>query len=174
MTMAKGISSGYVPAAAVAVRESLFEPFTVPGNAFGHLLTFGGNAVAAAGSLANIEIIENEKLADRSAEMGAYLHELVQGLSDHPTVGDIRGGMGLMVGIDLVKNKQTRESWGSEHPFIKTLGARMQERGVITRIWDVIHLAPPLVIEKAELELIVETIDSCLTELEAEYSAEIE
>jgi adenosylmethionine-8-amino-7-oxononanoate aminotransferase len=173
MTMAKGLTSGYAPAGAVAVREEVFEPFCRHGNAINHLLTFGGNAVAAAAASKNIEIIERESLVERSAEMGRYLFELAKGLSSHPTVGDVRGGLGLLCALDLVKNKQTREPWGVSHPFIKTLGLRTQERGMITRVWDVLHLAPPLVITRSECDELIEIVDECLTELEREYAGEI-
>jgi adenosylmethionine-8-amino-7-oxononanoate aminotransferase len=174
MTMAKGLSSGYAPVGAVAVRTSVFEPFTEHGNAIKHLLTFGGHAVAAAAASKNIEIMEREQLVGRSEQMGRRLHELAWGLAHHPTVGDVRGGMGLMCGIDLVKNKETKESFGQDHPFIKQLGLRMQERGLITRVWDVLHLAPPLVISDEELDRILEIADDCLTELEREFAAEIQ
>lgn len=173
MTMAKGLSSGYAPVAAVAVKRSAFEPFTEHGNAIGHLLTFGGHAVAAAAALKNIEILEREELAARSAELGRYLYDLASGLRDHPTVGDVRGGMGLLCGIELVRSKETKENFGTAHPFIKQLALRLQERGLITRVWDVLHLAPPLVISRDELERIVEITDTCLTELEHEFAAEI-
>lgn len=173
MTMAKGISSGYAPAGAVAVRDEVFEPFREHGNAINHLLTFGGNAVAAAAASKNIEIIEREGLVEQSAQMGRYLFELAQGLSSHPTVGDVRGGLGLLCAVDLVKNKETREAWGVSHPFIKNLGLRTQERGLITRVWDVLHLAPPLVITRVECEQMIEIVDACLTELERDYEGEI-
>jgi adenosylmethionine-8-amino-7-oxononanoate aminotransferase len=173
MTMAKGISSGYAPVAAVAVRNEVFEPFTEHGNAFNHLLTFGGHAVAAAAASKNIEIMQREDLPARSAEMGAYLYEQAQGLLAHPSVGDVRGGLGLMCALDLVKDKTTKEAWGVNHPFIKDLGLRTQERGLITRVWDVLHLAPPLVITHAEIDQIIEIVDACLTELEDEHAAEL-
>ena len=173
MTMAKGISSGYAPAAAVAVRSEVFEPFMEHGNAFNHLLTFGGHAVAAAAASKNIEIIQEEGLVERSAEMGSHLFELAQQLRSHPTVGDVRGGLGLMCAIDLVKDKRTKAQWGTDHPFIKDLGLRTQERGLITRVWDVLHLAPPLVVTREELHDMLEIVDSCLGELEAEHAAEI-
>jgi adenosylmethionine-8-amino-7-oxononanoate aminotransferase len=173
MTMAKGISSGYAPMAAVAVRPEVFEPFAEHGSAINHLLTFGGNAVAAAGAKKNIEIIQEEQLAARSERMGKRLIELLSGLDHHPTVGDIRGGAGLLAAVELVKNKDSKESWGSEHPFIKGLALRTQERGLITRVWDTLHLAPPLVVEEDELERIVAIVDECLTEAENEYSGEI-
>jgi adenosylmethionine-8-amino-7-oxononanoate aminotransferase len=78
-----------------------------------------------------------------------------------------------MGAVELVKNKETRESWGADHPFIKGLGLRTQEAGLITRVWDVLHLAPPLVMTEPEMELAVAVIDDCLTELEAEFAAEI-
>jgi adenosylmethionine-8-amino-7-oxononanoate aminotransferase len=151
MTMAKGISSGYAPLGAVAVRDAVFEPFRKHGNAINHLLTFGGSAVAAAAANTNIEIIEREALVERSADTGRYVLELARGLSSHPTVGDVRG-LGLLCALDLVKSKDTREKWGVSHPFIKGLGFRTQERGLITRVWDVLHFAPPLVITRDECD----------------------
>ncbi|HET8674029.1 MAG TPA: aminotransferase class III-fold pyridoxal phosphate-dependent enzyme, partial [Thermoleophilaceae bacterium] len=173
MTMAKGLSSGYAPIGAVAVRDEIFEPFTTHGNALNHLLTFGGHAVAAAAASKNVEIIQREELVARSAESGAYLLELLNGLRHHPTVGDVRGGLGLLCAIDLVKSKETREQWGTQHPFIKRLALETQERGLITRVWDVLHLAPPLVVTRGELERMVEIVDRCLTELEREFADEL-
>ena len=173
MTMAKGLSSGYAPAGAVAVRASVFEPFTRHGNGINHLITFGGHAVAAAAASKNIEIIQREGLVERSAEMGHYLLGLAEGLRSHPTVGDVRGGVGLLTAIDLVKSKRTKEPWGVSHPFIKNLGLRTQERGMITRVWDVLHLAPPLVITRDQCDQIIEIVDGCLTEMEQDHADEI-
>lgn len=174
MTMAKGLSSGYAPIGAVAVRDEVFEPFIQHGHALNHLLTFGGQAVAAAAATKNIEIIEDEELAERSVEMGRYLFGLAEQLRHHPTVGDVRGGLGLLCALDLVKSKRTREAWSATDPFIKGLGLRMQERGLITRVWDVLHLAPPLVITHTECDKMIEIVDECLTELEHEHAREIE
>lgn len=174
MTMAKGLSSGYAPIGAVVARGEIFEPFTESGNSVSHLITFGGHAVAAAGARKNIEIIQDEKLVERSAELGAYLREAANQLATHPTVGDVRGGLGLLVGIELVRGKESKQSWGSGHPFIKGLGMRMQELGLITRVWDVLHLAPPLVVTKAEIDRMVSIIDECLTEQEQEFASLIE
>jgi adenosylmethionine-8-amino-7-oxononanoate aminotransferase len=173
MTMAKGLSSGYAPIAAVAVRPGVFEPFKEKGHEIRHLLTFGGHAVAAVAASKNIEIIEREGLVERSAEMGAYLLELLQGLREHPTVGDVRGGSGLLCAIDLVKSKQTREQWGTTHPFIVALALRTQEKGLVTRVWDVLHLAPPLVVTREECDRMVAIVDECLGELEREFAHEI-
>ncbi len=173
LTMAKGLSSGYAPVAAVAVRSSIFDDFRPSGNALGHLITFGGHAVAAAAALKNIEILERENLVDRSAEMGAYLFELAQQLRSHPTVGDVRGGKGLLCAIDFVKDKSTRETWGTSHPFIKRMALRTQEEGLVTRVWDVLHLAPPFVLTRGEAEQAIAIVDRCLTEAEDEFADEI-
>ncbi|KAA9165527.1 aspartate aminotransferase family protein [Amycolatopsis acidicola] len=173
MTMAKGLSSGYAPIAAVAVRSSVFDDFRPSGRALNHLITFGGHAVAAAGALKNIEILERERLVERSAEMGTYLFELAQGLRSHPTVGDVRGGQGLLCAIDFVRDKETREAWGTSHPFIKFLGLRTQEEGLVTRVWDVLHLAPPFVLTREEAERAIEIVDRCLTEAEHKFADEI-
>jgi len=173
LTMAKGLSSGYAPVAAVAVRSSIFDDFRPSGNALGHLITFGGHAVAAAAALKNIEILERENLVERSAEMGTYLFELAQQLRSHPTVGDVRGGKGLLCAIDFVKDKSTREPWGTSHPFIKRMALRTQEEGLVTRVWDVLHLAPPFVLTRGEAERAIEIVDRCLTEAEEEFADEI-
>jgi adenosylmethionine-8-amino-7-oxononanoate aminotransferase len=173
LTMAKGLSSGYAPVAAVAVRSSIFDDFRPSGNALGHLITFGGHAVAAAAALKNIEILERENLVERSAEMGTYLFELAQQLRSHPTVGDVRGGKGLLCAIDFVKDKSTRETWGTSHPFIKRMALRTQEEGLVTRVWDVLHLAPPFVLTRGEAERAIEIVDRCLAEAEDEFADEI-
>ena len=173
MTMAKGLSSGYAPIAAVAVSDKVFDIFReqkdVP---LGHLLTFGGQAVATAAALKNLEIFEREGLVRQSAEKGAYLLEQLNGLRAHPTVGDVRG-LGLMCGVELVQNKATKQRWGRESGFLKELDRKLTDRGLLTRVWDVVHVAPPLVVTNEELDRIVAIIDESLTELEAAYADQI-
>jgi adenosylmethionine-8-amino-7-oxononanoate aminotransferase len=173
MTMAKGLTSGYAPMGAVAVSEKVFAVFQeqkdVP---LGHLLTFGGHAVAAAAALKNLEIIQRENLVQESAEKGHYLLTQLKELLHHPTVGDVRG-LGLMCGLDMVKNKATKEKWPRNSAFIKTLERRMNEKGLLTRVWEIVHVAPPLVVTYQELDRIVEIIDESLTEAENEFASEI-
>ena len=66
--------------------------------------------------------------------------------------------------------RRQKQAWGTEHPFIKGLALRTQEQGLITRVWDVLHLAPPLVITEPEVERAIEIVDSCLTEMEHEFA----
>jgi len=90
----------------------------------------------------------------------------------HPTVGDVRG-LGLLCGVELVKDKATKERFGRGHPFLKRVAALLDERGVTTRVWDMLHLAPPLVVSTAELDRLVEAVDAALTRAEREFAAEL-
>src|SRR5690625_4889876 len=110
VTMAKGITSGYLPLAATAVRKEIYDTFKGSGeyDHFRHVSTFGGNPAACAVAIKNMEIYEEENLIGRSETMGKRLKESLQEqLEEHPYVGHIRG-KGLLLGIELVKDKATK------------------------------------------------------------------
>jgi adenosylmethionine-8-amino-7-oxononanoate aminotransferase len=173
MTMAKGLSSGYAPIAAAVVRDSVYEIFkeqkTQP---LGHLLTFGGHPVASAAGVANLEIFAEENLVARAEETGKYLGSRLEELRAHPSVGDVRG-IGMMWAAEIVKSKKDKTKWGRDAEFVKRLQQLTMERGLITRIWDVIHFAPPLVTTKEEIDRIVAIVDESLTVAEREFAGEI-
>src|SRR5262249_48036480 len=123
MTIAKGLSSGYAPIAAVVGPPAGVGGGQQGGGPVGPRPASGrvAGAVATAAANKNLEILFREDLVARSAEQGAYLLEQLQGLRSHPTVGDVRG-LGLMAAVELVKSKRTKENWGVRHPFTKTLG----------------------------------------------------
>lgn len=174
MTTAKGITSGYAPMAATIVRPEVFESFKDQKSvAMGHLLTFGGHPVCAVAALKNIQILEEENLVARGAEMGVYLKERLEELRAHPTVGDVRG-VGLLQAIELVQSKSKKAKWGRNHPFAKRVGERMMERGFVTRTWEVMHFAPPLVVTREEIDKMVSIADEALTVAEDEFAKEIE
>jgi hypothetical protein len=173
MTIAKGLSSGYAPIAAAIVRDSVFQIFQEQKQTpMGHLLTFGGHPVAAAAAVKNLEIFDEENLVDRAAEMGAYLGERLEELRSHPTVGDVRG-RGLLWGLDLVTDKSKKSKWPKDHAFTKRIGELNMERGFVTRTWDVMHFAPPLVVTKEEIDRMVTIADEVLSVAEKEFAAEI-
>jgi adenosylmethionine-8-amino-7-oxononanoate aminotransferase len=173
ITMAKGLSSGYAPIAGVAVSDRVFDVFKDKKEvALGHLLTFGGQAVACAAALKNLEIFEREGLVQQSAEKGDYVYERLEGLRSHPTVGDVRG-LGLFCAVELVQNKDTKAKWAKESGFTSKVDERINKKGMLTRTWDVLHVAPPLTTSKEELDRIVQIIDESLTETEAEYADQI-
>ena len=173
MTVAKALSSGYAPIAAAIVRDSVFEIFKekkeVP---FGHLLTFGGHPVAAAGAIKNLEIFDDEKLVERGAETGQYLGERLEELRSHSIVGDVRG-VGMVWALDLVKSKKDKTQWGKDHAIINRLNELNMQGGLITRTWDVMHFAPPLVATRDEIDRMVAIADESLTAVEKEFAAEI-
>jgi len=173
MTMAKGLSSGYAPIAGVGVSDKVFEGFKEKSDvSLGHLLTFGGQAVACAAAIKNIEIFKNENLVQQSAEKGEYLKKQLNELRSHPTVGDVRG-LGLMCGIEIVKNKETKEKFGREHDFLKRVNDTVNEQGLLTRVWDVMHFAPPFVITTDEIDRMVQIADEALTAAENEFASDI-
>src|SRR5215469_2107466 len=173
MTMAKGLSSGYAPIAAVAVGTHLFDEFKKQDVPLAHLLTFGGQAVSCAAALKNLEILRREELPQQSARLGRYLLGLLDGLRHHPTVGDVRG-LGLMCAVELVRDKETKEpfAWGpaaASHPYNRRVGELMEERGLLTRAFMSIQLCPPLVISKEEIDEIVTIVDESLSAAEQEF-----
>ena len=111
VAVAKGISSAYLPIAATVVKNSVFDSFygdPAENRQVAQVNTYGGHPVASAVALRNIEIMEAERLADRAAEMGAYLLDGLRGLMDPKVVGDVRG-KGLLIGVELVKDRATKE-----------------------------------------------------------------
>ncbi len=174
MTMAKGITSGYAPLAAAVVRDSIFDTFKEKGGiAMGHLLTFGGHPVSAAAAIKNLEIFEEEGLVGQAAEKGEYLRTRLEELRSHPTIGDVRG-VGLLCAVELVKSKEKKEGFEKEAPFTKRLAQLIMDAGLITRVWNVVHFAPPLVATREEIDRMVSIVDEALTTAEDEFASEIE
>ena len=166
ITMAKGITSAYLPLSATAVRKEIYEAFkgSEEYDYFRHVNTFGGNPAACALALKNLEIMENEQLFDRSRELGEYLKQsLASQLADHPFVGDVRG-KGLLVGIELVKDKESKEPL--EVNLVNKVIGGCKGKGLIigkngatvAGYNNVLTLSPPLNIETEDLEFIIQTL----------------
>ena len=107
VTMAKGLTSAYLPLSVTAIRKDIYEKFDTgeENSHFRHVNTFGGNPAACAVALKNLEIMERENLFDRSVELGARLRQELDSLHDHPNVGEVRG-LGFLLGIELVEDKE--------------------------------------------------------------------
>src|SRR5262249_46518943 len=112
------------------------------------------------------------KLVENGAEVGTYLGKKLEELRAHPTVGDVRG-VGMLWATELVKSKTEKTRWGRDHSFLKRVNDLLMERGMISRVWDVIHFAPPLTVTKAQIDEIVGATDEALSIAEKEYAAEI-
>lgn len=170
ITCAKGIASGYQPIAATIVNNKIYNAFlSEPGDLshYRHINTYSGHPVATAVALKNIEIIENEGLVTRSAEMGAYMQEQFEQLLEHPNVGEVRS-KGMLFGIEMVNNKKTRES--IDPALINKVIAGTKAEGVligkngntVPGLCNILVLSPPLTITKAEADRIVGAVESGL------------
>ena len=169
ITMAKGLTSGYSPLGAMAVSDRLVEPFLHGENTFLHGITFGGHPVSSAVALANIDVFEKEHLLEHVQKNEPVFRAALETLGDLPIVGDIRGA-GFFYGIELVKDKDTRETFDddeSERLLRGFLSGALYEAGLICRADDrgdpVVQLAPPLICGEEEFDVIVGTLRTVLT-----------
>ena len=173
VAIAKGISSAYLPIAATMVKNSVFDSFygdAAENRQVAQVNTYGGHPVAAAVALRNIEILQEEQLADRSAAVGAYLLDGLRSLMRHRIVGDVRG-KGLLLGVELVKDRVTKEPVGPAQigaivDFCRDDGLLVGRGGGGRRYGNTITLSPPLVITRAECDRIVDTLDRALGTLD--------
>ncbi|MGB9292370.1 MAG: adenosylmethionine--8-amino-7-oxononanoate transaminase [Desulfobaccales bacterium] len=155
MCLAKGITGGYLPLAATLASDEIYRAFLgeyQEFKTFFHGHTYTGNPLAAAVGLASLDIFEKERLIEALVPKIELLTRLLAGMAGHPHVGDIRQ-RGLMVGIELVRDRGSREPW----PPAQRIGHRVilaaRRLGAILRpLGDVIVLMPPLSISPAELE----------------------
>ena len=178
VTVAKGISSAYLPIAATVVRNSVFQSFLGDPSENRQVMqvnTYGGHPAAAAVALRNIEIMMQEQLAERSAENGAYLLDGLRTLTRHTWVGDVRG-QGLYAGVELVTDRASKAVM--PQPQVKKIVERCQELGVIVgrsgggrHLGNTIVLAPPLVLTRAEIDRIVSVLDRVIPEVCPEAAA---
>jgi len=163
MTMSKGITSGYLPLGATAVSERVHEAFARRGAVFAHGETQAGNPLACAAALATLDVLEAEQLVARAQSVGAHLQAGLRRLLDHPHVGDVRG-RGLMLGVELVSDRETR----APVPFptvLATLDACAREGLLVHPAPSGFSLFPPLVLDRAQAERIVATLENVLGRL---------
>ena len=178
ITMAKGMTGGYTPMAAMLVSDNIARVFEKTGAKFINAYTTAGNPVSCAAVLAVIDIIEKEGLVERSARSGEYLHQQArEKLSHHATVGDIRG-KGMLLGIELVKDKKTREPFDPALLASSRVHQRAMENGcmvypvsgVIQGVGgDEIMMAPPFTITNGEIDTALDIINKALTDFENEF-----
>ncbi|MBU4213113.1 MAG: aminotransferase class III-fold pyridoxal phosphate-dependent enzyme, partial [Actinobacteria bacterium] len=170
ITCAKGLTSGYSPLGAMIVSDRVYEPFADGSATYLHGYTFGGHPVSCAVAMANLDIFEREGLNDRVHTLAPAFRTTLEKLLDLPIVGDVRGA-GYFYGIELVKDKATRESFDgeeSERLLRGFLSEALFEAGLYCRADDrgdpVIQLAPPLTIGQGEFDQIESILRSVLTQ----------
>ena len=165
LCLAKGITSGYLPLAATLTTERVFEAFLgAPelGRTFFHGHTYTGNALGAAAALATLDIFEEDDVLAALPEKVSWLVDGLKPLREHPVVGDIRH-WGLMAGIELVANRETKEGFPSGRRAGMAVCREVQRYGVFLRpLGDVIVIMPPLSIQQKEMQQILEAVHKSL------------
>ncbi|GMU79367.1 MAG: acetylornithine aminotransferase [Acidimicrobiia bacterium] len=177
VTLAKGITSGYLPLGASVVADHVYDtivdrlPEQMP---ISHGFTYSGHPVCCAAALANITIIEREELVTNAAEVGEYLlSQLRARLGGFETVGDIRG-VGLMIGIELVADRETKRGFARPHAACTKVEHEAWERGLYCRAMglETVGIAPPLTIDRACADRIVDLLAESIAAMESVFIPE--
>lgn len=170
VTMAKGLTSAYLPLSATAVRKDIYKVFKDNSDDYGyfrHVNTFGGNPASCALALRNLEIIEQEKLVERADLLGKRINTEFTELLDHKLVGDVRS-FGLVTGIELVDDKVSKKP--VDLSIVKGIIAECKSKGLIigkngdtvAGFNNVLTFAPPLSSTDEDIEFIIDTFKSVL------------
>jgi 4-aminobutyrate--pyruvate transaminase len=167
MSVAKAVSSAYLPLSAVLLPESLYDTFVEMspevGN-FSHGFTYSGHPVCAAVALRNLELMEERDLFTHAARVGELMQERLAQLSEHALVGEARG-VGLIGGVELVENKETRAAFPAARGVGAYCMARCEEQGLILRaMGDTMAVCPPLIITADQIDELFSKLERALDE----------
>ncbi len=159
VTAAKGVTSGYFPMSVCLLSQKVWgviESESARAGPFAHGYTYSAHPVAAAAALATLRILDEEQIISHVADLAPYLHQQMrQAVGDHRLVGEIRG-RGFMLGIELVQDRATRKSFPKEALVGRRLLKNLFGRGLISRaLGDTLVFAPPLVIQRSEIDELV-------------------
>lgn len=172
VTLAKGLTSGYLPLGASVVSDAVWAtieeklPEQMP---FSHGFTYMGHPACCAAALANLDLVERENLPGNAARVGAHLLRRMKELERFESVGEVRG-MGLMVGVELVADAATRRGFANPHAACTRVEHVAWERGLYCRAMgiEVVGLAPPLTIDVETADRMVEILAGAIETMEAE------
>lgn len=167
MCISKGLTGGYMPMAITITTKEIYDAFYDDynkGKAFMHSHTYSGNPLGCAAALAVQKILKEDNILENAAETGKYLHNrLMEKLSHKPYVGEIRH-LGLINGIELVKDKETKEGFESEKRVGYEIYKIALKKGLLLRpLGNVLYFNPPLVITKEEIDC---AVDRCVSAVE--------
>ena len=172
VTLGKGLTGGVLAMSAVGVQEKHFESLR-SAHGFTHGGTYSHHPVAAAAALASVEILERERLVERADTLGRMLgRKFKEKLHDHPRVADVRG-LGMMWGIELVKDKATLEPFSRDAQVTERLWEALFKRGVIVYKstglagidGDALVIGPPFIITEEEIDLLTEAVGSAIEQV---------
>jgi adenosylmethionine-8-amino-7-oxononanoate aminotransferase len=151
MTLAKGLTSGYLPLGAVAAGARVAEPFFRDGatEIFRHGYTYSGHPTSCAVAMANLDLIEREQLVERVRSLEAVLQRALKPLADHPMVSEVRTGAGLLAAVEVAEDVRR------ERPdLLPSIVRAARDQGVLTRALrgQALQVSPPFVVSEAEIE----------------------
>lgn len=171
MAIAKGITAGFVPLAATLTTEEIFNGFlghVRDNRQFFHGHSYTGNALGCAAALASLDVFEAERVLDRVREVSVHLAHRLEALRQLPTVGDIRQ-LGLMVGIELVRNRETKEPFPPGEGVGSQVCMAIRKYGVILRpLGDTVVLMPPLSAHREEIDHLIDALAKCIAQVTGE------
>ena len=168
MCFAKGMTSGYIPMGATMCSNQIYEAFLggpTEGKEFRHGNTYAGHATAAAAAVANLRIIQREKLPENARTVGNHLLERLRKLARHEVVGDVRG-VGLLARVELVADRKTRRQFDQPGALGSKVQRRAQELGVIFRnVGDILTFSPPLILTVDQADFIADVMDQAIADV---------
>ena len=164
MTLGKGIASGYVPMAAVAMTDDVFDVLSTPPNSFfSHYISWTGHPVAAAVASKCLDILRDEKIIEHVADLGRHIADRLTAFKDMPAVGNVRG-IGVMAAIELVADRKTKTTFPADRNPIPGILDGLKRQGVlISSRGNSLYMCPPLVATTKDIDRIFD----CLTPLVA-------
>lgn len=177
IVMGKGLTSGYFPLSAVAVRNIITDLIYDKGKSFLHAQTFAHHPIGCAAGIVTLRYIKNHDLLERCSEMGSSLFKELSTLRSHPHVGDIRG-KGLLIGIEFVQEKEKKNPFPREVRYVENFIHKAIKKGLV--LWanighadgvngDLILLAPPFIIGQDEISQILDILRETLLEMKSTY-----
>ncbi len=170
MSLAKALSSAYLPMSAVLIPEWMYEPMIEPsgkvGN-FGHGFTYSGHPVCARVALRTLEIMEERDLFAHAARVGETFQQRLNALAEHPLVGNVRG-VGLIGAVEVVADKASGRPFDPSEGVGASVMTRCEEHGLIVRaLGDSLALCPPLIITDEQVDEVFSKLEAALDETQA-------
>lgn len=174
IVMGKGLTGGYFPLSAVAVRSEIVDSISKGGRSFLHAQTYAHHPIGCAAGLATLHYIKKNNLVKKCSEMGDILKKKLLSLLAHSHVGDIRG-KGLLLGVEFVSEKKRKKPFLREKKYVEHFLSKAMERGLI--LWpnighadgingDLVLIAPPFIINQGEISQIFTILEEILFEIE--------
>lgn len=165
ITVAKGLSSGYQPISGLMISQAIFDVCVRQSEkigVFGHGFTYSGHPVCAAVAIETLKIYDEMDIVGHVRSVAPALQTGLRRYADHPLVGEVRG-LGLVSGLELVRNKASREPFAPELNLGLFIERRCQDRGAILRaLGDTLTVAPPLVVDEETIGMLVKIVGDAL------------